>query len=336
MRHPKADGAVRRAPQAEDRRRSEAGDTLVEILITLAVIGIAATAIMLAFATSISGSGSHRNVATMDTMLRTAAAEVSAAIQNQIPNSTFANCSGASVVNGNTALYIPLPDPNYTASITQAEYWSSTTASFSSPVTPPGTSCPGGPGTGGGPQLLTVTVAFHGSGGTTTSSIATVVDDPIAPSGGGTCQYAASQLVWVQQPINGTAGSALYPAPSVVFEDPTGCVVQNDASQVQLAIKAGTGTPGATLNNCLANLGSGQTSFLNCTISTLGTGYTLTASDPSDPTIPNVTSNPFNITAGVPAKLAWSIRARQRPRGAGADNPTAGADRGRLRQSRRR
>ena len=58
----------------------------------------------------------------------------------------------------------------------------------------------------------------------------------------------------------------------------------------------------------MANLSSGQTSFLNCTISTLGTGYRLTASDPSDPTIPNVTSNPFNIAAGVPAKLAWSIQ----------------------------
>ena len=117
----------------------------------------------------------------------------------------------------------------------------------------------------------------------------------------------ASQLVWVQQPIDGNAGSALYPAPTVVLEDPTGCVVQTDASQVKLSITAGTGTPGATLNNCLANLGSGETSFLNCTISTIGTGYTLTATDPTDH-LTSVPSVPFNIAAGVPAKLAWSTQ----------------------------
>ena len=142
MRYRKSDRAIRRAPQAEDRRRSEAGDTLVEILITLAVIGIAATAIMLAFATSISGSGSHRNVATMDTMLRTASAEVSAAIQAQ-PSTQFTACSGANTINQNLPGSIPLPDPNYTASITSAQYWNATTASFSSAVTPPGTSCRG-------------------------------------------------------------------------------------------------------------------------------------------------------------------------------------------------
>ena len=58
-----------------DRRRSEAGDTLVEILIALTIVGIAATAILLAFATAISGSGNHRNEVTLDTMLRAASEE---------------------------------------------------------------------------------------------------------------------------------------------------------------------------------------------------------------------------------------------------------------------
>ena len=79
-------------------RRSEAGDTLIEILIALTVIGVAATAILLAFATTISGSSDHRNFVTMDTMLRTAAAEVTSAIQQQ-SMTDFVNCSGASLVN---------------------------------------------------------------------------------------------------------------------------------------------------------------------------------------------------------------------------------------------
>ena len=106
----------------EDRRRSEAGDTLVEILISLAVIGIAATAIMLAFATTISSSGVHRNLVTMDTMLRTASAEVSAAISQQ-PATTFAGCSGAYQINQGVQPYtvnagtIPLPSASYAATI---------------------------------------------------------------------------------------------------------------------------------------------------------------------------------------------------------------------------
>ena len=59
----------------QDRRQSEAGDTLVEILITLTVAGIALIGLLAAFAAAIAGSGEHRTLATMDSMLRTAAAE---------------------------------------------------------------------------------------------------------------------------------------------------------------------------------------------------------------------------------------------------------------------
>ncbi len=56
---------------------------MVEILLALTVIGIAGTAILLAFATSLSGSNDHRNLVNMNTMLRTAAAEVTVAVQQQ-------------------------------------------------------------------------------------------------------------------------------------------------------------------------------------------------------------------------------------------------------------
>ncbi len=290
-----------------DRRRSEAGDTLVEILIALAVIGIAATAILLAFATSISGSGAHRNATTMDTMLRTAAAEVTADIQQQ-GSAVFANCSGAYAVNQGLPGSIPLPAAGYTATITGAQYWlvsGSSQYSFS-PVAPPtNAGCPSGyyaasPAQPGqpGPQQVTVQVSFKG----TPQSITTVVQDPISAASGTTCTFPASQLVWVQQPDNGNAGSALFPAPTVVVEDKTGCVVQNDLSQVKLAINSGPN--GATLNNCVPNLGYGETTFQNCSLSTIGT-YTLSVTDPTDSITTPVVGNPFSITAGVPAQLKF-------------------------------
>ena len=286
-----------------DRRRSEAGDTLVEILIALTVIAVASTAILLAFATSISGSGAHRNVTTMDTMLRTAAVEVAADIQQQ-GSTVFATCSGAAVVNQGLPGSIPLPNPQplpapqYTASITGVQYWNSSTYSFTSLQSPPGTSCPTGANPTG-PQQLTVKVSFPN---TTSQSITTVVQDPLAPSSVTNCQFPASQLVWVQQPDNGNAGSALFPAPTVVVEDKTGCVVQNDLSQVKLAIHSGPN--GATLNNCVPNLGYGETTFQNCSLSTIGT-YTLSVTDPTDGINTPVAGNPFSITAGVPAQLVF-------------------------------
>ena len=56
----------RRAAQAQP----EAGDTLVEILISLAVIGITVTAILGAFVTTISASTEQRNLASADAFLR--------------------------------------------------------------------------------------------------------------------------------------------------------------------------------------------------------------------------------------------------------------------------
>ncbi len=297
----------------EDYRRSEAGDTLVEILIALTVIGVAATAILLAFATAISGSGAHRNVATMDTMLRTAAAEVTADIQNQYsqaaaqPTSAVgqavANCAGANLVGP-----ISLPTAGYTAAITSTQFWQGTQGN-PNPVTNPVfaftaaqapssyTTCP--PNTSpNGPQQVTVTVSFNG----TSQQITTTVQAPQAPTSGRNCLYRASQLVWVQQPDNGNAGSALFPAPTVVVEDKTGCVVQNDLSQVQLAINSGP--TGATLRNCVPSLGYGETTFQNCTLSTIGT-YTLSVTDPTDSITTPVAGNSFTITAGVPAQLVF-------------------------------
>src|SRR5271165_4235402 len=122
MRRSQPEGRREGSPQPsriKDRPRSEAGDTLVEILIALTVIGIAATAILLAFATTISGSGDHRNEVNLDTMLRTASAEVTAGIQQQA-STYFSNCSGAASYS--TPGSIALPNSSYSAFVASVQY----------------------------------------------------------------------------------------------------------------------------------------------------------------------------------------------------------------------
>ena len=303
-------------------RRSEAGDTLVEILIALTVLGVAATAILLAFATSISGSSAHRNSVTMDTMLRTAAAEVTSAIQQQ-SMTDFVNCSGAYVLTTTPGSIVlpnnPAPAVQYTASITGVGYWDTSTGlpqpQFTSPTAPTDAGCPSGVSSSvPGPQQLTITVTPSGGGASQT--ITTVVQDPAAPTPPSGCVNAqgqpttATQLVWVQEPANGTAGSALYPPPTLSLEDASGCVETNDASAVHLAIDSYTPPPNSglsagTLSNCAANLGQGETSFTDCSLNTPGT-YTLVATDPTDG-LTSPQGDPFVISVGVPTKLAFQV-----------------------------
>ena len=59
---------------------NEDGDTLIELLIAIVILGIIAAPILLAFMTSIMGSAAYRNVATMDTVLKSAANEVTSQV----------------------------------------------------------------------------------------------------------------------------------------------------------------------------------------------------------------------------------------------------------------
>ncbi|MFZ0058947.1 MAG: hypothetical protein WAL35_02735, partial [Acidimicrobiales bacterium] len=63
----------------------------------MVVIGIAALAIMLGFSTSLWGSSDYRNVATIDTVLRSAAEEATAQLQQQ-SSTLWGDCGGASQV----------------------------------------------------------------------------------------------------------------------------------------------------------------------------------------------------------------------------------------------
>ncbi len=278
-------------------RRSEAGDTLVEVLLAIVILGIASVALLLAFGTSISGSASHRNLATFDTVLRTAAEETTSLMQQQ-SSSVWGTCGAAgAVTNAGGALTISLPT-GYTAQITSVAYWNG--SSFSSAVSPPFTAACASNVPANSPELITVQVTSPLG---TTLSVSSVVDNPLAPTA--PACGAAAQLAFVGQPGTAVSGSNLSPPPVIAVEDAKGCIVTSDFSAVNLAISSVGVSNGATLSsNCSGNDFYGVVTFSNCS-TTLAGYYTLTASDGA---LTSATSNPFTVNPGPPTQLVFTTQ----------------------------
>jgi len=271
-----------------DRRRSEAGDTLVEVLLAIVVLGLTSVALLTAFGTIISSSAEYRRLATMDTVLRSASEQAISQVGQQ-SGALFASCESAGP-SGPGQVNFSLP-AGYTAVVSSVQYWnaSATPPVFNPPSTWSGTSF--SPCIPSAPQLLTITVTAAASG--TSSSIRSVVDDQQSRSVTGA--GAATQLVFLTEPGNGTAGTNLGPQPAVAVEDANGNIVYSDLSDVQLKISGGTG--GATLSDtCTGSEFYGVVTFSGCSVNTAGTGYSLTATDGA---LQSANSNPFNVTGAA-------------------------------------
>ena len=223
-----------------DRGRSEAGDTLVEVLLAIVVLGLTSVALLAGFGTMISSSAQYRSLATMDTVLRSASQQAVSQVGQQ-SGALFASCQSAGP-SGPGQVNFSLP-AGYTAVVSSVQYWnaSATPPAFNPPSTWLGTSF--SPCIPNAPALLTITVTAAPSGAS--SSIRSVVDEqqarPVTGAG------AATQLVFLTEPGNGTAGSSLSPEPAVAVEDEEGNKVYSDLSDVKLTLSGGTS--GATLSN---------------------------------------------------------------------------------------
>ena len=111
--------------------RSDAGDTLLEVLLALLIVSLGVVALMGGLATSIAGSATHRGLSTLDNVLKSFAESAKYQIQLQgAPNALYAPCalvSGQSY-NGTTIdtsnVYMP---SGYAVFFTpsSALYWSS-------------------------------------------------------------------------------------------------------------------------------------------------------------------------------------------------------------------
>jgi type II secretory pathway pseudopilin PulG len=94
------------------RCRGEAGESLVELLITISILGIAVVALLTGLATAIRFSGTHRTYANADVVLGAAAESVKSAAPVACPLSGTAYNSALSSSNANLGV---LPSP-WTAS----------------------------------------------------------------------------------------------------------------------------------------------------------------------------------------------------------------------------
>lgn len=131
--------------------RDERGDTLVEVLMALIVLSLTVVALLSAFATSITASAEHRNLAVGDTWLRTVSESVIASFQQGA--STMDKCASVSNANYTSELAGPLAIPastGYSASVAAVAFFN--LQSFD-----PAATC-----LEGFPQQLTITVAGHG------------------------------------------------------------------------------------------------------------------------------------------------------------------------------
>jgi titin len=288
------------------RHHGEDGDTLIEVLLALIVLGLATVALMIAFGTSISASAEHRNLTTINSILTSASQQAISEMQLVAQQNLFASCQTVMTEESQVVLSV-LPSSDsalYTVQFVPStytpgpvEWWNQATGTFT-------TSCPAG--YVNQPQMFTISLTVKSSGATYYSSFVVTLSQ--ATSGAtSTSNGPVTQLAFLTQPgPTGTAAGAPLLGPggtgfTVVAENSSGVPVNTDFSNVTLSLSGGAS--GAMLTNCSGVEDQGYIYFTDCSINlSSATPYTITASDPSDAAIygvgfQNATSSSFLISA---------------------------------------
>ncbi|MGB2711420.1 MAG: hypothetical protein WBC33_07870 [Conexibacter sp.] len=115
---------------------------------------------------------------------------------------------------------------------------------------------------------------------------------------------AVAQLAFTQQPAGAVAGAAFTTQPKVTAQDAGGNTVTSYAGTITLSITSGTGSAGATLDNCSRSTSNGVATFSNCEIKKSGSGYQLHASDGTRA----ADSAAFTVTPGAMASLSFTTQ----------------------------
>ena len=283
-------GRIDRTDKASDvegvTRFSEAGDTLVEVLLAVIVLGLASVALIIAFSTSISASAVHRQLATSDILLSTVSQEAIGVIESNANLNLFTSCNPQStyvsdlstvftgtVTTQSGVTYTPALATN-TGSIYGVEWWNPSTASFISPCTQDVNTKQ--------PQLITVQVSYKGK----LYYNSFVVDYPLASVSAQTSTGIAAGLVWTTNPSSSASTSIPFAQqPVLEVEDSSGNAVTTDLSPVIISIASGTA---GQLSGCSGSEVNGIITFSGCQLDQAGT-YTLTATDGSLPQAATVT-----------------------------------------------
>jgi len=101
---------------------SQAGDTLIELLIAIVIIALAATGLLGALITAISSSGEHRSLSQEDTLLRSFAETAEYQIQSA-PAPLFLPCA----TSYNVTFTVPARYSGFTVGISNIQYWNGST-----------------------------------------------------------------------------------------------------------------------------------------------------------------------------------------------------------------
>jgi prepilin-type N-terminal cleavage/methylation domain-containing protein len=104
--------SIHRAPQRDDR-----GETLIELVVAVAILGIAAVAILGGLLVSTQTSTIHRNSATSGAYVRSFAE----AIQNFVDSSGYKSCATAAAAYAGVS--VPGLPSGYTPSVTAVQSW---------------------------------------------------------------------------------------------------------------------------------------------------------------------------------------------------------------------
>jgi type II secretory pathway pseudopilin PulG len=279
------------------RRRSENGDTLIEVLLALVVLSLASVALIVGFGTVISASAEHRSSSNDNLALQSLAQSFISQIQANSGYFTYACTSSydtTSVYPGSTNAYgfgLSTTEDGHTYygnyvpfASNPIEYWNGT--SFSTVSTPGGNGCYAnvpqlitielyGSNVVGTPKTLSFVVAnplgtsLTASGTNTPYSL--VITNPLANSYAGT--YLNGPTPVTSPPVAGQAGLAVTGSwqPQVQIVDSKGNTVTTDLSPVVISITGVSGT--GTGSNCIGTENAGFVIFAGCVISSAGTYY---------------------------------------------------------------
>ncbi len=266
----------------ETGARSERGDTLIEVLLALGILGIAGVALLAGFATAITSSGEHRNFASLDSSTRLAANTAIADVQQQAANAGTDpfNCSNSFTPS------FPTLTGSFTVSA-QVGYWN-------------GTGFQQSPCVSYAPQQYTLTVSATSAGHSYSTVVTTVIYDPGTPPSPSNVT-APTQLVWIQAPKTGVAGISVSPQPAVAIEDANNNIVTGAFTAVSLTVSG----PGTLSNTCFGAPTYGIVQFSGCSLSKAGS-YTVqgVASGLTSTQVASV-----SVTAAPAAKLAFTSTA---------------------------
>lgn len=99
--------------------RTDDGDTLIEILITLVIIGTAAVALLNAFATTIRSSGEYRSLVKNATVLTSVEETTISQIERQF-SPLYVTCANSADYQNSVVFHLP---SGYTVNFNSVTYW---------------------------------------------------------------------------------------------------------------------------------------------------------------------------------------------------------------------